>query len=98
MFKDSELSKSNGTSATASVGTWMKLDAIKLLGIIPIVGQLAVIVIYCVILFGSETAPSVKNRMIATLIWVVIGLVIGGLLLGIFGVAAITAFAQSIGE
>ena len=76
----------------------MKLDAIKLLGLIPIVGQLAVIVIYCVILFGSETAPSVKNRMIATLIWVVIGLVIGGLLLGIFGVAAITAFAQSIGE
>ena len=42
MFKDSELSMSNGTSATASVGTWMKLDAIKLLGLIPIVGQLAV--------------------------------------------------------
>ena len=98
MFKDDELTMTNGTSSTISIGTWMKFDAIKFLGIIPFVGTLAVIIIYCVILFGSETAPSIKNRMIATLIWMAIGLVIGGLLLAIVGIGAFTALAQRMTE
>ena len=98
MFKDNELTMTSGTSSTISIGTWMKFDAIKFLGLIPIVGTLAVLIIYCVILFGSETAPSIKNRMIATIIWMVIGLVIGGLLLGIVGIGAFTALAQRMTE
>ena len=98
MFKDNELTMTNGTSSTISIGAWMKLDAIKLLGLIPIVGSLVALVIYCVILFGSETAPSIKNRMIATLIWMAIGLVIAGLLIAILGIGAFTAFAQSMAE
>ncbi len=98
MFKDDELSMTNGTSSTVSIGTWMKFDAIKFLGLIPIVGSLAAIIIYCVILFGSETAPSIKNRMIASLIWMAIGLVIVGLAIVIFGVGAFTALMQRFGE
>ena len=96
MFKDTELSMTNGTSSTVSVGTWMKFDAIKLLGLIPIVGTLVTLIIYCVILFGSETAPSIKNRMIATLIWIAIGLVICGLLIAIAGVGAFTSLAERL--
>ena len=98
MFKDNELTMTNGTSSTISIGTWMKLDAIKILGIIPFIGPLAALIIFCVILFGSETAPSIKNRMIATIIWMVIGLVIGGLLLAIVGIGAFTALAQRMTE
>ena len=98
MFKDNELTMTNGTSSTISIGTWMKLDAIKLLGFIPIVGSLATLIIYCVILFGSETAPSIKNRMFATLIWMAIGLVVFGIMIAIFGIGIFTAMAQRRGE
>ena len=72
----------------------MKYDAIRILGVIPFVGWLAVLIIYCVILFGSETAPSIKNRMIADLIWIALALVVFGVLIAIFGIGALAAFAQ----
>ncbi len=94
MFKNNELESANGSTATITVGTWLKFDAIRILGVIPFVGWLAVLIIYCVILFGSETAPSIKNRMIADLIWIAIGLIICGILIAIFGIGALAAFAQ----
>ncbi len=94
MFKNNELESANGSTATITVGTWMKFDAIRILGVIPFVGWLAVLIIYCVILFGSETAPSIKNRMIADLIWIAIGLAICGVLIAIFGIGALAALAQ----
>jgi hypothetical protein len=74
MFNNTDLSARRGQSATMGVGTWMAFDCISLLHLIPILGTIAVLIIYLIILFGSQTAPSLRNRIVANLIWVAIAI------------------------
>jgi hypothetical protein len=64
--------------------------------LIPIIGSIVLIVIYLVLLFGSKTAPSLKNRIIASLIWVGIALAVFAVLMmtGLFAYLAETAVRQ----
>ena len=76
MFKNDELKRKSGLSGTIGVGTWMAVDAIALLSVIPVVGSIAALVIYIYLLAAKATAPSIKNRIAADLIWVLIALVL----------------------
>lgn len=75
MFDESKLAASNGTSATVTIKDWLLYDCISLLNIIPIIGTIAALVIYAIIGFGSSAAPSMKNRVLASLVWLVICIV-----------------------
>ncbi|NTU89137.1 MAG: hypothetical protein HGA54_04405 [Actinobacteria bacterium] len=85
MFDNSELASRNGTSATVSIGNWMAIDCINLLNLIPIVGSIAALVIFLVMAFGSSTAPSVKNRLLAYFVWALIQLLLCLVFLFAFG-------------
>lgn len=92
MFNEEKLGVQNGTSATVSIKDWLLLDLVGFLSIIPIIGSIAAIIIYLVIGFGSSTARSMKNRVLASLIWLAIWLVLGLLFLFVFGgLASISA-------
>jgi hypothetical protein len=95
MFSNRDLSAKHGQSATMGFGTWMAFDCLALLNFIPIIGSIALIVIYLVLLFSDKTAPSLKNRIIANLVWavVVIGAFIVLMLTGLL--ASVTQFAAS---
>ena len=69
IMNNPDLSYKNGDSATIGISDWLILDAISFLNIIPIAGTVACLVIYIVIAAKYETAPSVKNRIIASLVW-----------------------------
>lgn len=69
ILNNPDLSYKNGDSATVSIGDWLLLDAIGLLNVIPIVGTVACLVLYIIIAANRETAPSVQNRIIVSLIW-----------------------------
>ncbi|MCL1796726.1 MAG: hypothetical protein FWG24_00130 [Eggerthellaceae bacterium] len=89
MFNESKLAPTNGSSATISIKDWLLLDLLLLLNIIPIIGSIACLVIYLIIGFGKETAPSMKNRVIMTLIWCAISIVLSLLGLALGGFALI---------
>ncbi|MEG0217934.1 MAG: hypothetical protein RR655_06415, partial [Raoultibacter sp.] len=69
MFDETQLAPQNGTSATITIKEWLLLDCVSLLNLIPILGSIACIVIYAIIAFGSSTAISMKNRVLASLVW-----------------------------
>lgn len=85
MFDESRLAPQNGVSATVTIKDWLLLDCIGFLNIIPIVGSIVALVLYLVIGFGSTTAVSMKNRVLASLLWFVIWFVLGILFLFVFG-------------
>lgn len=69
IMNNPDLSYKNGDSATVGIGDWLLLDAIGFLNLIPIVGTVACLVLYIIIAASRETAPSVQNRIIVSLIW-----------------------------
>ena len=87
MFNNHDLSAKHGQSATMGAGTWMAFDCLALLNIIPVIGTIACIIIYIVLLVSSKTAPSLKNRIIANLIWIAIAIV-ASIALALSGVLA----------
>lgn len=91
MFDESRLASENGVSSTVKIKDWILLDLLSFLNIIPIVGSIAYIVILCVIGFGSKSAISMKNRVIASLIWMAVGIVLSLLFLFAFGGLAMLA-------
>ena len=88
LFNGAKMSRNNGLSATVKLSDWCKYDLLKLLNIIPVIGNILYIIIACIIAFGDKTAPSVKTRMQMSLIWAVaavcfyIVLIVIALLLG----------------
>lgn len=48
-------------------------------------------VMYLVWAFGNETHPSKKTWAQATLIWLAISLLLGGIIMAVFGLAFVTA-------
>lgn len=91
MFDETKLAAENGTSSTIKIKDWLLLDCIGLLNIIPILGSIAALVLYLIIAFSSGTSPSMKNRVLASFIWMIIWLVIWFLFIFLFGGAAIIA-------
>ena len=85
MFGEQALSHQNGKSATVGIREWLLLDCLSLLNIIPIVGSIAYIVIILVIGFGSSSAVSMKNRIIASLIWIAIWVILVVVIVLLFG-------------
>ncbi|MCL2806916.1 MAG: hypothetical protein FWD27_01920 [Coriobacteriia bacterium] len=85
MFKEQKLSGQNGNSATVSIKNWLLLDCLAFLNLIPIIGSVAYIVIILIIGFGTKTAISLKNRVIAALIWAGIWIVLTFIFSLLFG-------------
>jgi len=94
MFDEQRLAPQNGVSATVSIKDWIILDCIGFLNLIPILGNIAYIIIILVIAFGGSTAISLKNRVLATLIWVAIGIVISIVVTIFFGGALLATFGS----
>lgn len=96
ILNNEDLSWKNGDSATVSVTDWLILDAIGFLGIVPIAGPIAAIVLYVLIAANRDGAPSVQNRIIVNFIWLGVWLLVSGILwllvwAGAIDVAAIAA-------
>ncbi len=81
MFNENRMARINGTSASVKISDWLKVDCLSFLTLIPCIGSIAYIVIYCILAFSSKTNKSMKARYQASLIWAAIGL---GLYLVIF--------------
>ncbi len=75
MFNDQDLAIKNGTSSTIGIGTWMAFDCLQLLNLIPILGSIALLVILIVMACSAQTAPSMKNRIIANFVWLGIAII-----------------------
>ncbi|MEG2933279.1 MAG: hypothetical protein RR842_06830 [Gordonibacter sp.] len=95
MFDETQLAPKNGTSATITIKEWLLLDCVSLLNIIPILGSIACIVIYAIIAFGSSTAISMKNRVLASLVWFAIWFVIALIFLFAMGGLGMLASVSS---
>lgn len=89
LFSENRLRRLNGASARLTVGDWMKADCFAFLNLIPILGQIALIVIYCILAFSSKTAQSLKTRYQASLIW-------AGILLALYIVIIVIIVALGI--
>ncbi len=76
-FNDDTLSLKNGYSATVSIGDWFKLMLISFFSFIPLIGFFIAIIVYAVLAFRSETAPSVANYLKAMFILSGISFILG---------------------
>jgi len=93
MFDESKLQMKNGVNAHVKIGDWMLVDCIGFLNIIPIVGSIAVLVIYLILAFGSKTAGPIKTRMQANFVWAAIIL---GIYIVLFIILAATGMLSEI--
>lgn len=75
-MQEDRLWNENGSAAKITVKDWLKIDCIMLLSIIPVLGTIAAIIIYIVLAFDKSTAISIKNRIKADLIWMLIFFII----------------------
>ncbi len=93
LFSETKMARINGTSATMKLGDWLKLDCLSFLTLIPCVGSIAYIVIYCILAFSSKTNKSLKARYQASLIWAAVGLALYLVL-----IIAVVAMGASFGN
>lgn len=91
MFDESKLAPQNGVSATVTIKDWLLLDCISLLNIIPILGSIVALILYLIIAFSSGTSVSMKNRVLASLLWFVIWIAVGLIFMFAFGGFALLA-------
>lgn len=89
IFNDERLAERNGDSCTVSLRDWMLLGCLNLLALIPIIGALALIVLYIVLAANDGTSPSVRNYLVAALIWTAIWLVVAVVLLLLYAAGVI---------
>ena len=75
-MQEDTLWNKNGGSASVIVKDWLKLDCVMLLSIVPIIGTIATIIIYIILGFHHNTAISIKSRILANLVWLLILLII----------------------
>jgi len=94
MFSEQKLAYQNGVSATVSIKDWLLLDCLSLLNLIPILGSIVYLVLILMIGLGSTSARSMRNRVIASLIWMIVWTVIGVIIAIFFG-GALAAFVSS---
>ena len=76
IFDNTKIADENGTSATVGLKQWLVMDCIMFLNIIPVLGSLAALAIYLVLAFGNRAAPSMRYRIMASLIWCVIAIIL----------------------
>lgn len=89
MFDESKLAANNGVSSTVSMKDWILFDLIGFLNIIPIIGSIISLIIYLVIGFGSSSSHSMRNRVRASLMWVVIWVIVALVYLFLLGGLAV---------
>lgn len=75
-FSDDNLIFQAGSSATITMKTWLLLHLLGFFNLIPIVGSIVWLVIYLMIGFRAETAPSIQNYIKLQVIFSVIGIVL----------------------
>lgn len=85
MFRNNDLAEKNGTSATIGIKHWLLYDCIGLLMIIPLIGWLIALGLYLYIGFGNYTAPSMANRVKASLLIALVTIILLIILLVAFG-------------
>lgn len=85
LFNGYDLAFKNGESATVSVGDWVKFGLLGLLNLVPIVGSLALLVIYVMLAVNRDTAPSMRNACIA-------GFILAGVAIALMTVLFVVAF------
>lgn len=85
LFNGYDLGFKNGESATVSVGDWVKFGLLGLLNLVPIVGSLALLVIYIMLAANKDTAPSLRNACIA-------GFILAGVAIALAAVLFVVAF------
>lgn len=73
---EEQLIEENGTSARITISDWIKLDCIKFLSVIPVLGTIAAIIIYVILSNRNETPKSMQSRIRADIIWALIALII----------------------
>lgn len=76
IFDESQISNENGNSATVGLKQWLLFDCIMFLNIIPVIGSIVALVIYLILAFGNRAAPSIRYRIMASLIWCVIAFIL----------------------
>lgn len=91
-FSNENLSYNNGTSATISILNWFLLHLLSLINMIPILGFIVWVVLYLMIGFRRETAPSIRNYIKFQVIIAAIVLVLTILLL-LIGIVLLSAAA-----
>lgn len=65
IFNEVELAQKNGEGAVISVGDWIKYALLNLLNVIPIIGSIALLVIFILMAVKDDTAKSMRNAIIA---------------------------------
>ncbi|ERJ11790.1 hypothetical protein [Haloplasma contractile] len=87
--------RNDDTAEVVAVSTWFTITLLlALIGMIPIIGAVAVIVILLAIAFSSDINKNIQNWAIAYLIWFILALVIG-LLFGIAIVSSMSGISMS---
>ena len=76
LFNENKMARLNGVSANIKLSDWLKADCLSFLNLIPGVGSIIAIVVYCILAFSSKTAKSLKTRYQASLIWSIVCLVL----------------------
>jgi len=94
MFNEQKLAPQNGHSATVTIKDWLLLDCLGFLNLIPILGTIAYIIIILVIALSGQTAVSLKNRVLANIIWMIIGIIVSIIVTVLFG-GALAALISS---
>ena len=93
LFSENKMARVNGRSANVKISDWLKFDCLSFINLIPVVGFIAYLVIYIIILCSGKTNVSIKNRMIASLIWsgIAVGIWVALILfLAVFGASVAT--------
>lgn len=94
IFDEAQIAEENGSSATVSLKQWLLLDCVMFLNIIPVIGSVAALVIYLILAFGNRAAPSIRYRIMASLIWCVIAFVLV-IILTAAGLVTLTSMASN---
>lgn len=84
MFNEDEMQIRNGMSATMTIGDWIKYMLLGLINIVPIIGPIAYLVICIILMVNKETNKSLRNFMLAGLIFGAVVFVISVIACAIF--------------
>lgn len=95
-MQEDRLWNKNGGSAKITYKDWMKLDLLGLLLLIPIAGPIMLIGIYIFLYVHKDTAESIRSRIKASLIWMLIYVIIAIIIIAVVFVIAMANFAGSV--
>lgn len=95
-FNEMSYCKKNGYSAEIKMSDWFKLYALNLLPCIPIVGGIALLVVYLMLAFKKNVAKSLQNYVRVSLIISAIAVVVY-IIIAIFFISTISSVNSLLG-